>query len=281
MKRPLIALVLGLGLMLGACARASETAGPAAQPPAAQAQAEAPAEDTSALAADTGVSIVVAPAVQGRVDEALVLEAYRRVAAQGEKDFGMRPTSPVTIYIDPDSAIGLEDALGLSAKNAIHLRAGRALSMSSLQPLMMHEYTHVLQYNVGRLRPQWFVEGQAEHQSQRVLDPGRAAQNRRQLLSSLASDVRSGRAPSLAALRGSTGWDEYVKKSGAGKAYGWGNAAVAYIEDRWGFDAVKRVMTDNTGPNTPSSFDEAIRRETGLAPAEFESGLRAWLVKQA
>src|SRR5215204_2666594 len=116
MKRPLIALVLGLGLMLGACARASETAGPAVSEARAQAQAEAqalaeaPAEDTSALAADTGVSIVVAPAVQGRVDEALVLEAYRRVAAQGEKDFGMRPTSPVMIYIDPDSAIGLEDA---------------------------------------------------------------------------------------------------------------------------------------------------------------------------
>jgi hypothetical protein len=278
MNRPLVALVLGFGLLLGACARPAD-------PPARQDQplvaAPVAADDRATQDAESDVTIVVAPSVRGRVDESLVLEAYRRASAQGEQDFGPRPRQPVTIYIDPDSAIGLEDALGLSAKNAIHLRAGRAQSMGSLLPLMMHEYMHVLQYNVGRLRPQWWIEGQADHQSQRVLDPGRAAQNRRSLLSALAADVRRDRAPSLASLRGSMSWDEYVKRSGAGKAYGWGNAAVAFIEDGWGFDAVTRIATDSTGPNTLSSFDEAVRRETGLDPAAFERELRAWVLEQA
>lgn len=278
MRAPPIALLLALGITFSACWRSGgETSAP---PPQAASQATATIDDTSALEADSGVSIVVAPAVEGRVDQALVLDAYRRAVTQGEKDFGFRPERPVTIYIDPDGAIGLEDALGLSSKNAIHLRAGRAQRMDSLLPLMMHEYTHVLQHNVGRLRPQWWVEGQADHESGRVQDPGRAAQSRRSLLGSLASDVRNNRAPPLASLRGSTGWDEYIKKAGAGKAYGWGNAAVTYIEDGWGFDAVGRIMKDTTGPNTLGSFDEAIRRETGLDAAQFESGLRSWVLKQ-
>jgi hypothetical protein len=274
--RRLSVIVLALALVLAACGRSSEVGvatAPADQPEA-SAAADAPGEDD-------GVTIVVAPAVQGKVDEALVLDAYRRAVAQGERDFGTRPERPVTVYVDPDSAIGLEDALGLSARNAIHLRAGRAQRMDTLLPLMMHEYMHVLQYNAHRLRPQWWIEGQADHQAQRVVDPGRAASMRRSLYSSLASDVRNNRAPSLASLRGSTGWDEYVKRSGAGKAYGWGHAAVAYIEDGWGFDAVARLVRDTEGPNTLGSFDEAIRRETGLGPAEFEAGLRTWLLKQA
>lgn len=243
------------------------------QPSAAVATSDEPAVDAD-------VSIVVAPSISGRVDEALILEAFHRAADKGEQDFGIRPERPVTIYIDPDSAIGLEDALGLSSRYAIHLRAGRAGRMESLLPLMMHEYMHVLQYDIGRLRPQWWIEGQADHQGQRVVEPGRAARDRKALLTSLASDVEKGRAPSLASLRGSTGWDEYIKRSGAGRAYGWGQAAVAYIEDGWGFDAVRRIATDKTGPNSYSSFDEAIRRETGLDPTQFEQGLHDWLLRQ-
>ena len=152
--------------------------------------------------------------------------------------------------------------------------------METLMPLMMHEYMHVLQYDTGRLRPQWWIEGQAEHQAQRVADPGRAQRNRDTLLSSLAADVRNGRAPSLASLRGSTGWDEYIKRSGAGRAYGWGQAAVTFIEEGWGFGAVIRIVTDTTGPNTASSFDEAVRRETGLDANQFEKGLHEWLLRQ-
>lgn len=248
----------------------------AAQEPAAEATAAVVQE---AAGDDSGVNLVVAPAVQGDVDEALVLQAYRRAVEQGERDFGIRPARTVTIYIDPDRAIGLEDALGLSARYAIHLRAGRAKRMDTLMPLMMHEYTHVLQYQTGRLRPQWWIEGQAEHEAQRVVDPGRAAQNLTGLRRQLAADVRGGRAPDLAQLRGSNAWDQYIKRSGAGKAYGWGQAAVSYIEDGWGFDAVRRIFADTTGQNMLSSFDEAVRRETGLDLSEFESGLRDWLQK--
>jgi hypothetical protein len=275
---PLLALVL-LAVALVACDR-SERTGDQARAPAATPAATEPAAEASAVAAESDLEVVIAPGVQGRVDEALIREAFRRAVDQGERDFGLLPERTVTVYVDPDSAIGLEDALGLSARTAIHLRAGRTTRLDSLLPLMMHEYTHVLQYQIGRLRPQWWIEGQADHQAQRVLDPGRAARERTTLLRSLGSDVRANRAPALADLRGSTGWDEYIKRSGAGKAYGWGHAAVAFIEDGWGFAAVSRIMRDADGPNTLSSFDAAVQRETGLGPAEFEAGLRAWLVKQ-
>ena len=283
MPTGLVTLLLAAMLVLGACAGSKATPdreSPRSADPPPPVEAVETSSDAAMVADDSGVTLVVAPGVQERVDQALVLDAYRRAVAQGERDFGLRPLRPVTIYIDPDSAIGLEDALGLSARYAIHLRAGRAQRMESLLPLMMHEYMHVLQYSVGRLRPQWWIEGQAEHEAQRIVDPGRAAQNRRSLLATLATDVKSGRAPALATLRGSTGWDEYIKKSGSGRAYGWGQAAVTFIEDGWGFDAVARVVKDTEGPNTLGSFDEAVRRETGLNPAEFESSLRAWLLKQ-
>jgi len=277
MRALVVTSLLALAVLVAACGGAGSGA-PSATDTQDQATSTVATEDETAV--DSDVSIVVAPAVKGRIDEALILDAFHRAVAQGEQDFGIRPERPVTIYIDPDSAIGLEDALGLSSRYAIHLRAGRTNRMDSLMPLMMHEYMHVLQYDIGRLRPQWWIEGQADHQGQRVVEPGRASRERKALLSSLASDVEKGRAPSLASLRGSTGWDEYIKRSGAGRAYGWGHAAVAFIEDGWGFDAVKRIATDNTGPNTYGSFDEAIRRETGLDVAQFQQGLHDWLLRQ-
>ncbi|MGE0540368.1 MAG: hypothetical protein AB7R89_09310 [Dehalococcoidia bacterium] len=276
MRALIVTSLIVLAALVAACSD-GENGAPSVADTRTQATAVATGDES---VIDADVSIVVAPAVKGRVDEALILDAFRRAAAQGEQDFGIRPERPVTIFIDPDSAIGLEDALGLSSRYAIHLRAGRTNRMETLLPLMMHEYMHVLQYDIGRLRPQWWIEGQADHQGQRVVEPGRAARDRKALLSSLAADVKKGRAPSLASLRGSTGWDEYIKRSGAGRAYGWGQAAVAFIEDGWGFDAVKRIATDSTGANTYGSFDEAIRRETGLDAAQFEQGLHDWLLRQ-
>lgn len=262
-------------MLLASCReRASVSAPrPAPDPPAISG-------DETSDPADTP-NIVVASGVQGKVDRAVVLDAYRRAIARAEQDFGLRPTRPVMIYIDPDSAIGLEDALGLSQKYAIHLRAGGARSVQSLLPLMMHELTHTLQYQAARLRPQWWVEGQAEHQSYRILDPASAARERRQLYSRLAQDVRNNRAPSMMDLRNSLGWDEYIKRAGAGAAYGWGNAAVHFIESRGGFAAVARIMTDKDGPNTLSTFDTRVQETTGLSPTEFDAALRTWVQEQA
>lgn len=270
---PLLSLILLVGV---ACERR-------ATPPAVERPPEVDAPVAVALeepADEAGVNVIIAPSLAGQIDEALVLDAYRRAVAQGEQDFGLRPSRTVTIHIDPDRSIGLEKALGLASRRAIHLRAGQARRMSSLMPLMMHEYTHVLQYEAGRLRPQWWIEGQAEHEAQRVLDPAEAARARRALLRQLAGDVRAGKAPALASLRGSGGWDAYIAQSGAGRAYGWGHAAVAYIEDGWGFDAVAAVVRDADGPNTLGSFDAAVARLTGQDPAAFEAGLHAWLLKQ-
>jgi hypothetical protein len=283
MRAALLSVVLAAPLVLGAC---SVTGRPAASPGA---PVDVPGAVTivaadAAADADHGPlapTLVIAPAVREKVNEGLVRSAFERVVDQGKRDFGLTPKRSVSVYVDPDSAIGLEDALGLAAGNAMHLRAGRTQRMDLMLPLMMHEYTHVLQHQIGRLRPQWWIEGQADHQSWRVLSPAQSEMYRRALFRQLAADIRAGRAPALADLRGNTGWDNFVKHSGAGRAYGWGNAAVHFIEEIAGFDAVTRIMTDATGPNTMSSFDEAVQRETGLAPAEFDAALKEWLLKQA
>ena len=270
-----LALILLAALALAAC-RESAPSGPRAVATVEAAPAAAEPESTS-----DEVNIVVAPSLAGTVDEQLIRTAFRQAVAQGERDFSLRPKRTITVYVDPDSSIGLEDALGLSAKYAMHLRAGRARSMSGLMPLMMHEYTHVLQYQIGRLRPQWWIEGQADHEAVRVRDPASAERERRALYGRLADDVRAGRAPDLSSLRGSLAWDEYVKKAGASKAYGWGHAAVAFIEDRAGFQGVVRIVTDAEGPNTMGRFDDVVREVTGLGPAEFDAALKRWVTQQA
>jgi hypothetical protein len=271
-----VALMLGGSLVLAGCGtgEAGRTAATTSSP--ATAVAAGPSEEAS-----DQPNIVVAPGVAGSIDQDLIREAFNLAVVQGERDFGVRPARTITVYIDPDSAIGLEDALGLSARYAIHLRAGRARSMNSLLPLMMHEYTHVLQYQAGRLRPQWWVEGQADHQALRVRDVASAERERRALYTRLASDVRAKRAPELAELRGSLAWDAYVRRAGAGKAYGWGNAAVAFIEEMAGFDGVIRIMTDAEGPNTLGRFDDLIQSITGLGPEEFDNSLKQWVTEQA
>jgi hypothetical protein len=271
-----VSLITAL-LLIAACRGGNE--GPSV-PAAATGAVAATAAPAGADASPNEPVIVVAPGVSG-VDEAVVREAFRRAANQAEADYGSRPSHTITVYIDPDSAIGLEDALGLSQKYAIHLRAGRARGLNGLLPLIMHEYTHSLQYQIGRLRPQWWVEGQADFQALRVQDPGSAARQRHDLYTRLAADVRSGHAPKLADLRGGLGWDDYIRKAGAGKAYGWGNAAVAFIESKGGIDAVRKVMTDTTGPNTLSSFDQAVQDVTGLDPVAFDIALKQWVVEQA
>ncbi len=273
-------LLCGALLALAACretgAEPRSAVTPSPEPPAAAVEIE-PAEDAPLDVP----AIVIAPTVRDSVDEALIREAFRRSVVQAEQDFGLKPQRRITVYIDPDNAAGLEDAIGLSAKYAIHLRAGRTRSMDRLLPLMMHEYTHALQYQAGRLRPQWWVEGQADHQALRIQDPAAAQRDRRSLYTSLAGDVRSGRAPALSELRQRIAWDAYIKKSGAGKAYGWSNAAVAFIEDRAGFEAVRRIFTDQTSPNSLSRFDAMVEEATGLAPAQFDQAVKDWVVAQA
>lgn len=263
--------------------------GSAASAPPAVGTATRQAADTPAATFDAtdpagpadDLNVVIAHGVRDSVDESVIRDAFRRAVAQAEQDYGLRPEHPVTVYVDPDNALGLEDALGLSQKSAIHLRAGQTRNLQALLPLMMHEYTHVLQYQSGRLRPQWWVEGQADFQSLRLRDMPAAERERRALYSRLSDDVRSGRAPKLSTLRGGIGWDEYIKKAGAGKAYGWGNVAVAFIEDRGGFAAVARIMTDGDGPNTLGRFDDLVRDATGLGPEEFDAALKQWVVQKA
>lgn len=278
--RPATILILAL-VLLGSCSRSRPRVNaPIAAPTLVTGAGVTALDPPTDEAPNADATFVIAPSVRGQVDEKLLRDAFARVVAQGEQDFGLRIEHGITIYVDPDSSIGLEDALGLSAKTAIHLRAGRAQRLDTLLPLLLHEYTHVLQYQLGRLRPQWWIEGQADHESGRIRDPGQAARDRRALIHDFAGDIKGGRAPALAELRGSTSWDAYIKRSGASKAYGWGNIATSFIEDGWGMAAVARVMKSADGPNSLGSFDASIQRETGLAPAEFESALRAWIVKQ-
>ena len=255
----------------------------AASPSAVREQAPAPTvESVAANDPPPGEPlIVVAETVRSSVDEAVVREAYRRVVELGERDFGVRPERTINLYVDPDSALGLEEALGLSQKTAIHLRASYTRNLNTLLPLLLHEYTHVLQYQMSRLRPQWWVEGQADHAALRIRPPAEAERERRALYGRLAADVRANRAPALADLRSSIGWDAYIRRSGSGRAYGWGNAAVAFIEDQAGFAAVRRIFTDQDGPNTLSRFDDLVRELTGLGPTEFDAALKQWVTQQA
>src|SRR3712207_2092265 len=99
MRILMLSLLLAAAIFGGACVGAeNDSRGSTATAPD---TTTVPVAAGDQAAIDSDVSIVIAPGVKGRVDEALMLDAYRRAVAQGEQDFGFRPERPVTIYIDP------------------------------------------------------------------------------------------------------------------------------------------------------------------------------------
>ncbi len=135
--------------------------------------------------------------------------------------------------------------------------------------LVMHELTHVFQYEVifegkfgslgGSNAPQWFTEGMASYMAKDENENAKMF---------LRDAVVNDRIPSIL-QRGVHGY----------MAYRFGHAAFDYIEQRWGQEGFRDFIYEfrNTfGGRT----DKALERALKIKPEDFDLDFRRWLRKK-
>ncbi|MEZ5332144.1 MAG: ShlB/FhaC/HecB family hemolysin secretion/activation protein [Thermoanaerobaculia bacterium] len=140
------------------------------------------------------------------------------------------------------------------------------LPAPELQALMLHELTHVFQFDIiyqGRAAkaftagpPQWFWEGMASYfgQDESARDKG-----------FLRDAVVNDNIPPITELQG-----------GGFFAYRFGHAVFDYLEERWGIEGVRDFVFEvrNT---LGGSVGKALERSFGEDPEDFDADFRRWL----
>ena len=143
------------------------------------------------------------------------------------------------------------------------------LEDGELFALVMHELTHIFQYDIlyrGKLSrsvaggaPQWFMEGMASYMAK-----DESTQDQMFLRDAVVND----RIPSILE-RGVSGF----------LAYRFGHAAFDYIEERWGKEGFRDFLYEyrNTfGGRT----ERAVERSFRIDPEDFDLDFRRWLRKK-
>jgi len=202
---------------------------------------------------------------EGREDPALVwallerLEtAYRDVGRQ----LGVSPEGkvPVMLYTEgefPAHASVPHWAQGLFDGQIRLAVSWAGLREESLDRTLRHEYTHALVHaRTGGNVPAWFSEGLA------IASEGRDTEREREIVS------RAGRLMPLENLHESF---LTLHRTQLPLAYAESEAAVRYLQTRYGAQAVRALLTR---VRTEKDFAAVLRDVTGATYAEFQA---AWL----
>lgn len=222
-----------------------------------------------------------------------LLPLSRRMAA----DYGITPHRPLTVdlYTDPAALTvatrAANPALGSEVAGQV-VREGRSLTVLSptrgmfmllnltrnpdtetLQRRLAHEYMHYFQAVVGGTLdayPFWFLEGQAEYEMGRLagLDWDRRADAARR--------EQGGIAPRLTELVTAESWAAVEARAGAEAVYSRAHSALAFLVERWGFEAVARLLLAGSDTD-PERFDRTFTAITGLDLEGFDQALSEWL----
>jgi Tol biopolymer transport system component len=143
------------------------------------------------------------------------------------------------------------------------------LEDGELFALIMHELTHIFQYDIlyrGKLSrsvasnaPQWFMEGMASYMAK-----DESTQDQMYLRDAVVNDS----IPSILE-RGISGF----------LAYRFGHAAFDYIEERWGKEGFRDFLYEyrNTFGGRP---ERAVERSFRIDPEDFDLDFRRWLRKK-
>ena len=143
------------------------------------------------------------------------------------------------------------------------------LEDGELFALVMHELTHIFQYDIlyrGKLTrsvtssaPQWFMEGMASYMAK-----DESTQDKMFLRDAVVNDS----IPSIL-QRGTSGF----------LAYRFGHAAFDYIEERWGKEGFRDFLYEFR--NTfGGRADRAVERAFRIDPEDFDLDFRRWLRKK-
>ncbi|MBI3074111.1 MAG: hypothetical protein HYY84_18535 [Deltaproteobacteria bacterium] len=146
-------------------------------------------------------------------------------------------------------------------------RAGARVNWGQI---LWHELSHVFSIALSRGRaPRWFGEGLA------VVEEGEGRPEwAREMSVEMHRAIARGRVLSVAKL--TTAFTRARSHADMLLAYHQSSRVVAFIKERWGWDAVTRVLTVfGDGKTTP----EVVKAVTGLEVAEFDAAFLEWLKK--
>jgi hypothetical protein len=135
------------------------------------------------------------------------------------------------------------------------------------EQLLVHEMTHVATVPIGRLTPQWLVEGLAEYVRCRSIedDPGWSVDPYRKR-------VRTKYLPSLKALPGPGDFDR-----NSDRAYGLSWWSTEYLASKEGTKGLAALYADLALHNTtPAAYNAIIKKHTGKTPAALTAAVKNW-----
>ncbi|MFO0692237.1 MAG: tetratricopeptide repeat protein [Polyangiales bacterium] len=181
-------------------------------------------------------------------DERAVLERYvpgtlERAYADMVARYGVRPEEPLRFELYSDSRHFSLRTTGLPNLGVQGVCFGRVVTALSPRAgpynwghITVHELAHVFHIELSRNRvPRWFTEGLAEVEARRF-----RAEFRSELDHALYALLADGRLPPLARLN--EAFTEAPSAADLVTAYYAGAELVAYLERRFGFDALVRML---------------------------------------
>jgi len=208
------------------------------------------------------------PYVEGIAQEAF--EAMR-------KRYGLTPPLPIRIEVYPDHGDFSVRTVGLSGIGALGVAFGSVIAMDSptARPLgefnwasvLWHEMAHVFHLALSEHQvPRWFSEGLAVHE-QRAGRPGWGHQPNPGFL----SRYNEGLMPPASRLNSGFVRPSYPEQ--VVDSYFLASQVFAYIEGRWGFDAVVGMLEGfREGETTQEQFESRL----GTDPEDFDADFAHW-----
>jgi tetratricopeptide (TPR) repeat protein len=194
-------------------------------------------------------------------------ESFRHLAL----DLDYAPPEVITVLLYPSEAFRdiTRTPSWVGALNDGKIRvpiSGLTTMNAELARVLKHELTHsfIRQITLGQC-PTWFNEGLAQ------LEEGAGATNRG---TSLARALASGHAPSFQALEAPF---IHLPQAQVGLAYEKSLAALEYLRDTFGMEAVRRLL--KRMPSSPA-FDSLLQEDLQLNYPAFEQQVEVYVAKR-
>lgn len=207
----------------------------------------------------------------------MIAEAAEAAYTPVTHEFNYAPQGKTLILVQPNKNelrqafgwSGNESAMGVYWGGAIQLLSphvwlsgGDSVQEFIHSGPMVHEYTHlVFDYLTNGNYPRWFTEGLAQYVEYRVNDYEWQTK----------TNTLEGKLYTMADLEGD--FDQLPNQS---LAYRQSLAAVRYISDVYGDDALQDIIIDL---KNGQGLEKAIQKRTGLGYPAFESSWQEWAVK--
>lgn len=221
-------------------------------------------------------------------------EVLAAALAEGGQTYAVRPAIPLTVHLYGDrhayaarlaqigtaergsglfggsagvTVRGTVDGVWIALDTTRFNSSGRGYA----QAVIRHEAVHYIQTLVTGCActlPLWFAEGMAEL----MATPPATAGN--SLLPAARAAAADGRAPSLRAL------ERPEQGAATPAAYEQGYAAVSYLVERWGSEALPALLRA-ARPDGGAAFGRSLSALTGLTLDQFEQAYRGWLLSGA